>query len=67
MNIFLVVLFVFILICDVFVVKESGKEGNCGNFVTITPTLLRHNLNVLSHSGILSCSLQDGPCCLHGI
>lgn len=55
---FLVVLFVFILICDVFMLKESGKRGKCGNFVTVRPILFRHNLNVLSHSGILWCSLH---------
>jgi len=44
---FLVVLFVFILICDISVFTESGKKGKCGNFVTITPTLLRHYLNGL--------------------
>jgi hypothetical protein len=60
MNFFLVVLFVFILICDVFVLKEIGKNGKCGNFVTVRPTLFGHNLNVLSHSGIFSCSLRIG-------
>jgi len=55
---FLVVLFVFILICDVFLFKESGKKGKCGNFATVRPTLFRHNLNVWSHSGIFWCSLH---------